>query len=246
MKYKFRGSYSPKSIKKFQKAQEEDLTKVCKYLHTKNNKANNISFAVFDTRESKQDSDPNHSISRASARFDEMKIYRYWLPDEDPHYPHEIVHLVAHTWAKPYSLKIELDTAYGTKVTKKIEMLSTSFMQEGLAIAVDDIVFARKLLEEGEMKHIDDWCREQIDKIPVNLRSVINIDGFGSLPNKTVVPFSASLSKFLLNEFGLNKYKKIYVKIKETLLPEENVRIIEKEYQQSEDKLINNWRKSIT
>lgn len=246
MRYKFHGNYSSKSIDEYQKAQEEDLIKIRKYLQTENSKLGKISFEVYDTREGKQKADPNHSISRASARFNEMRIYRCWLPGEDPHCPHEITHLVAHIWAKPYPLKTELDTSYGTKIIKKIEMLSTSFIQEGLAIAVDDIVFGRKLLEEGEKKYIDDWCRKQMNKMPVNIHSVIDINGFDSLPNKIVVPFSASLSKFLLNKFGLNKYKKMYVKIKETLPPEENVRMIENEYRQSEEKLVNNWRKSIT
>lgn len=242
MIYKFQGNYSNKDINKFKDAQEEDLVKISNYLQTENNKLKRIAFAVFDTRESKQTYDPYHSISRASARFNEMKIYRCWLPSENPHYPHEITHLVAHTWTKPYLLKTELDTAYGTKITKEIEMLSTSFMQEGLAVAVDDMLFNKKLLEE-EKKYVDDWCKKQINKMPTNIHSVINIDGFNSLPNKIVIPFSASLSKFLIKKFGLDTYKKMYIKIKESFTPERNIKIIEKEYQQSEKDLINNWKK---
>src|SRR3990167_11531375 len=165
MKINFHGTYSEKDIRLFQDAQNSDLVEICRYLKTDTNLLKNIRFEIFDTREKKQKADPNHSVSRASARFDEMAVYRFWLPKNDPHFPHETTHLVSHTWTKPYLLTEELDTAYGTKIKKTFEMVSTSFMQEGLAIAVDDIVFSRKLLEDKEHKLIDDWCREQSNKL---------------------------------------------------------------------------------
>ena len=243
MKFNFHGTYSNKDIKLFQDAQNGDLVEICRYLKTNINLLTNIRFEVFDTREGKQEADPNHSISRASARFDEMTVYRVWLPTDDPHFPHETTHLVSHTWAKPYLLTEELDTAYGTKIKKTFEMVSTSFMQEGLAIAVDDIVFNRKLLEDGEYKFIDDWCRDQSDKLPIPLKQVINLEGFGSVENKIVVPFTASLSKYLLQSFGVDKYKKMYVSLKETDTPEINVETLEKVYGLNEQQIIDGWKK---
>lgn len=246
MKINFHGTYSEKDIRLFQDAQNSDLLEICRYLKTNINLLNNIQFEIFDTREGKQDADPNHSISRASARFDEMAVYRFWLPTDDPHFPHETTHLVAHTWVKPYLFTEDLDTAYGTKIKKTFEMVSTSFMQEGLAIAVDDLVFSRKLLEDGEHKLIDDWCREQTEKLPIPLKQVINLAGFGSVENKIVIPFTASLSKYLLQSFGVDKYKKMYILIKETNTPEINVEIIEKVYGLKEQQIIDNWKKSIS
>ena len=213
MLFKFIGSYSEKDKKLFKSSQEQDLKNILDYLKTQPKVVKDISFEVFDTREGKQNADPNHSISRASARFSEMTIYRYWEPKDDAHFPHETTHLVAHTWTKSYKWEVELDTWDDKKIVKKIEMVSTSFMQEGLAIAVDDIVFKRKLLEEGEYKFIDDWCREQVDSMPT-IKGVINFEGFCSFENKLVVPFSASLSKYLLQKFGLAQYKKMYSLIK--------------------------------
>ncbi len=237
----FHGTYTIEDKKIFQLAQEKDLVRICDYLKTDIGKLNQAKIEVFDSREGKQNADPHHSISRASARFGDMTIYRYWIPSDDVHFPHETTHLVAHTWAKPYSWEVELDTWDNKKLRKNLEMVSTSFMQEGLAIAVDDIVFGRKLLEEGELKFIDDWCREQRGQMPKSLVGVINLDGFGSLPNRIVVPFSASFSKYLLQTFGVDKYREMYVALREINTPEENVEAIERIYQQQENELFGGW-----
>jgi len=245
MNYIFNGQYTDKDKHLFKSAQEDDLKKICEYLETNASSLENIGFKTFDTIESKQEADPNHSISKASARFDEMTVYRFWVPSDNPHFPHEITHLVAHTWSKPYILETELDTWNNKKIKRKIEMVSTSFMQEGLAIAVDDIVFKRKLMEDGELKYIDDWCKEQIDKLQINLEKVINLDGFGSVKNKVVVPFTASLSKYLLNAYSVNKYKKMYIQLKETTSPETNVKTVGSVYKLAIDEIFSEWRKSI-
>jgi len=245
MNYCFQGSYTDQNKQNFQFTQEDDLQKICRYLSTDINSASKITFKIFDSREGKQNADPHHSISRASARFKEMTIYRFWLPTDDPHYPHEITHLVAHIWSKPYKFTTELDTWDGKNITKSIKMVSTSFMQEGLAIAIDEIVFNHPLSEEGELNNIDDWCRQQIDQMPKNLTAVINLDGFNSFPNKIVVPFAASISKYLLLNFGLDKYKQMYVSLKETNKSIKNVQQIEAIYQISEKKLLNEWKEQL-
>lgn len=244
MIYNFHGSYNPEDRRIFQKAQEDDLDRICKYFQTESGKLRMITFEVFDTREGKQIHDPHHSISRASARYKEMTIYRYWLYEEDPHFPHEITHLIAHTWAKPYLWEVELDTWDDRKINKTIEMVSTSFMQEGLAIAVDDIAFGRKLLEVGELNYIDDWCKNQLNLMPGSLSQVINIAGFGNFPNKIVVPFAASFSKFLLNS-GIDKYRQMYISLREIDSTEVNVTHIEKVYKKSEKELLNEWRNNL-
>lgn len=245
MVFNFHGLYTDNDKNKFRLAQEEDLVRICDYLKTDKSKVVDIRFEVFTTREGKQAADPHHSISRASARFNEMALYRVWTTDDDPHFPHEITHLVAHTWTKPYVLTEELDTVYDTKVRKTFEMVSTSFMQEGLAIAVDDIIFQRKLLEEGESKFIDEWCREQLAKMPKTLKQVINLGGFDSMENKVVVPFAASVSKYLLQKFDVDRYKEMYIRLMETISPLENIRILEETYQLSEKQIFDQWQKSI-
>lgn len=231
----------------FETIQKNDLGEVCKYLAVSVDALPKISYKVYENVDKKRAADPNHSGSRASARCDEMTIYRVWSPSdgENPSFPHEIVHLVAHLWSVPYRWNATLTAPDGSEYQKEIGMISTSFMQEGLAIAVDDIVFGRKLKEEGQFKLIDDWCREQIDSIKkIDLASVINFDGFCSMDNKLVVPFSASLSKFLLNKYGLDKYKQMYIGVKEIMSPEQNIEMFESVYGSYRD-LVAGWLKSI-
>ena len=75
----FHGRYTEGDQNKFRLAQEEDLVKICDYLKTDVNKLGQAKIEVFDSREGKQNADPHHSISRASARSGQMTIYRFWL-----------------------------------------------------------------------------------------------------------------------------------------------------------------------
>lgn len=231
----------------FETIQKNDLGDICKYLNVPTSTFPKIKYKIFETIDKKRIEDPNHSGSRASARSDEKTIYRVWTPTdgENPSFPHEITHLVARTWSDPYKWTATLTAPDNSEYQKEIGMVSTSFMQEGLAIAVDDIAFGRKLKEEGEFKLIDDWCREQTDLIKnIDLALVINFDGFCSMENKLVVPFSASLSKFLLNKFGLDKYKQMYIGVKEIMSPEQNIEMFESVYGSYRD-LVAGWLKSI-
>ncbi len=81
--------------------------------------------------------------------------------------------------------------------------------------------------------------------MPSTLKQVINLDGFDSMENKIVVPFAASMSKYLLQNFGVGQYKDMYVKLIETVSPLENIRILEEIYKLSERQILNQWQKSI-
>lgn len=121
----FSGRYTEQEKNTFLSVQELDLKKLCFFLNTDVLLVSGINYHVFDTAEGKQSADPQHSISRASARFKEYAIYRFWKPPEDLHFPHEMTHLVAHRWAEPYELTTDLDTADGGKIVKTIDMVST-------------------------------------------------------------------------------------------------------------------------
>lgn len=244
MRFVFNGNYTNQEKEVFQKAQEEDFLKIYDYLKINPASVEKITYKVFDSRKGKQEADPNHSISRASARSGEMAVYRFWLPSDDSHFPHELTHLATAKWGKSYDWTLEVDTYDGKKITLTEPMLSTSFMQEGLAIAVDDIVFGRKLMEEDEEKFIDDWCREYKGKFP-KLAECINMDGFCAFENKLIVPFTASLSKFLLRTFGIEKFRQVYISLNELVPPADNVKVMENVFGLKEKELINKWGESI-
>lgn len=246
VKVEFHGKYEPEAQERFRRAQEEDLNRICDYLQTDPEDVGGISFQVFDNRDEKQTADPLHSPSRASARFNEMTVYQVWQTENDPHFPHETTHLVAHKWSKPYQFTTELDTADGGQTTKTIEMVSTSFMQEGLAMAVDEIVFNREQPQQGAEGYADDLCRQKMDQMPTSLAECVNMEGFCSQKNEVIMPFTASFSKYLLQEYGVERYREMYTQLKETNSPEVNVRAIESVYGVAEDELMQAWRSHIT
>lgn len=71
------------------------------------------------------------------------------------------------------------------------------------------------------------------------------MDGFVSLENQIGVPFAASLSRYVLRTYGLKKYLEVYGALKETVSPEENVKVIEEGLGISEGELLKSWRASI-
>jgi hypothetical protein len=243
IEFNFQGDFSIELQNLFQDTQLNDLDKICRYLEVDPKILGQIKYFVFDTHQGKIDADPNHSISRAVARYNENAVYRFWDKEEDLSFPHELTHLVAHHFAAPYKLHTEVDQANGEKLTINIEMVSTCFMQEGLAIAVDDILFKRKLREDGEYKFTDDWCREQFDKMPKSLTEAMK--GFETIPNRIIIPFTASFSKFLLNKYGIEKYRQVYIGQKETQTIEENIIIVEGIYNLSSERLWDYWKQSL-
>lgn len=242
-RFVFHGRYTERQKRIFIVTQIRDLLTLCRVLKVNPEKIN-IVFKIFDRQDEKIKEDPYHSVSQTSARFEEMALYRVWRPSQNPSSPHEITHLVAHQWGKSYFWEREINTAKGKKIKIKTAMLSTRFMQEGLAMAIHDMIFQRKLAENKQFKTIDDWCLKNYRKISrLKLKNVINIDGFASLPSRTVVPFAASFSKYLLENFGLKAYKKMYGAIKEIYPPAKNVKIIERVYGTSVDNLMKEFLK---
>lgn len=239
----FSGDFSKDEQNLFKDVQLSDLEKICHYLQVDQQNLDQIKYFIFDTHQSKIDADPNHSISKAVARYNENAVFRFWDKVEDPSFPHELTHLVAHHFTTPYQLLTEVDQADGKKLTIDIEMVSTSFMQEGLAIAVDDIVFKRKLKENEEFKFIDDWCKVQMGKMPKNL--IEAMEGFDTLPNQIIIPFTASFSKHLLIKFGIAKYKEVYIKQKETQTIAENIKVFEDVYNLNSTELLTKWKESL-
>lgn len=243
IKFDFQGEFSQEEKELFTKTQTADLSKIYSYLKVDPKSLGLVKYFIFDSHQGKIDADPNHSVSRAVTRYNENAVYRFWDKIEDPSFPHELTHLVAHHLDTPYLLQTEVDQANGEKLMIDVEMVSNVFMQEGLAVAIDDLVFNKKLKEEGEFKFIDDWCREQIDLVPESISSAM--ENFDTLPNKIIIPLTASLSKFLITKYGLEKYIKVYCGLKETSSIEENIKVIEEIYSLDESTIFSDWKSSL-
>lgn len=249
--YTFHGAYAAGDRARFQRAQERDVGTICVLLSVNRNALRDITirFEVFSDRDAKAIADPLHSPSRASARFKEMAIYRVWKPSDDPRFPHELTHLIAHTLGTPYVWTADVETASGAMETHTIELLSTSFLQEGLAVAIDDLIFKRTWPpQDPNAKSVDDWCRAGLaagKQYPGSLVSCINFDGFNAWENDVIMPFAASFVKFLMEAYGLAKLKAAYVVVRETASPQENVRVLEQAIGVDERTLLAQWRERL-
>lgn len=244
----FRGVYSPEAQQRFIDAHYADAMEVCEFLEVTAKtvpKDLKLFVLVFDSQEKKKVADPFHVGSRASARFNEMELYRVWLQHEDPHFPHELTHLIAHTWGEPYSWVVELkDLKTGKEYQRATMMVSTSFFQEGLAIAVDELRFQRPWREK---RFADELCREQSKEIEEiqSLEQCIHFSGMHTFPDEVIMPFAGSFVKFLIQTFGIDLFRNIYISIRETDHSWENISEIENICGMSEKELLRQWRESV-
>lgn len=243
----FRGVYSPEAQQRFIDAQYADTADVCEYLGvTKETAPKDLTLyvLVFDSQEKKKAADPFHVGSRASARFNEMELYRFWLADEDPHFPHEITHLIAHTLGEPYSWVVEITDKEGESRQKATLMVATSFFQEGLAIAVDELVFHRPW-REG--KFADDLCREHETDLATleSLEQCVNFSDMGNFSDDIMMPLAGSLVKYMIQACGMDAFRKMYTRVREIDTPWENVSEIERAYGIKNQELLAHWRESI-
>jgi hypothetical protein len=182
-----------------------------------------INYIVCSSREEKQRLDPHHAGSRACARVQENAVYRYWVPTDDPHFPHELVHLYAHNLGVPYNFSVDLTNFDGSETRRDVPMVSTSLMQEGLAVALDDMLFERTIHENGRWEKLVTYVKEISDWSFLS-HEMLNFDGFVNIPNQVIIPFTGYFSRFLIEKFGFEKYKQVYASQSELKTPDENAK----------------------
>jgi hypothetical protein len=244
--YEYFGDYSEQQTADFAEVQESDLQKILTYLNVETPKVK-YKYKIFPTLIEKQRADPNHSVSHACARVDERAIYRVLGPEmEQLSFPHELVHLVAHDIAPQYKWEVELDTYNGKKYKKTIEFDSTSFLQEGLAILIDELVFGNKLREAGEYHYIDDWVRHNTDKTDLKPHDILDFYKSCAQPPLFATPICASFCKFLVEKYGMEKFMQVYRASSELNTEKENIRVLEKTYNEDIDFLEDEWKRYLT
>lgn len=242
LSFSFVGQFTQEQKETFQRAQREDFSKLLDVMHIESGKEPSMTFQVFDTREKKQAADPLHSLSRASARFRERAVYRYWQGDADPHFPHEMTHLFAHSWAEPYVWVVELPEGANV-VEREIEMVSTSFFQEGLAIAIDESRFGRMWLGSPSGEKLETWIRRNWESCShLTISGSINFEGFNAMSDDTANAFAGSFSKYLIERFGLERYKELYIQVRETNSVLQNRQILESVLGETETVLVDHWK----
>lgn len=235
IKYTFDSSFKEIDKHKFIDANNNDFDRLKEYFNNSGEML--IKYYIFSTREGKYKSDPFRSISRASARWHVNSVYRYWEVDEDPHFPHELVHIFAHQLDKPYIWKTKLDTYNEDTIEVDLPMVSTSFLQEGLAVALDDIIFQRKIHENGKWEFLDKLV-ENINEWDLITTKILNFEGFSEVPNSVSIPFAGYLSKHIIKKYSFEKFKQLYIGIKEIHSTEENTKTFNNILKRSLDSIV--------
>lgn len=233
--YIFDSNYKEDEKQKFIYANNKDFDRLNRYF--KDNHDLSIKYFAFSTRENKYRNDPFHSISRASARWHVNSVYRYWEPSDDPHFPHELVHIFAHQLDKPYTWETEFDTFDGEVFEVDLPMVSTSFLQEGLAVALDDILFHRKIYENGKWEPLEKLV-QNINKWDLITASILNFEGFSEVPNNVSIPFAGYLSKYIIKNYSFEQFKRIYISVKEIISVEENAKVFKRILKEDFDSIV--------
>lgn len=217
------GEYPEDRKSTFKIRQEYDLQIICGYTKC-DFPQQKIGMYVYPTVRAKQEADPNHSLSKASFRSNEFRIYRVWGAEmEQISFPHEVTHAVTHTWTTPYNFKTTVDTHDGQKLEIHLPIVSTAFFQEGLAVAVDELAFGYKLKQRDERKWPDEYIKERIERhqsLPT-ISSLILWSGFSNSETAISMPMAASFTKYLLTQYGISKFKEYYISLKEHMSIEE-------------------------
>jgi hypothetical protein len=219
----FESGYTNDEKATFLAQQVNDYMVVCGFLQTLP-QDKPIKMYVYLTREAKSQNDPLHTVSRASYRSLTHSIYRVWDRSKDSaSFPHEIVHAVTQFWGKPYPFSFINDTADGKEIRLTVPCVSLSFLEEGIAIAADELAFYRKLREGEEMLWPDEYVQRMlVNGVPIPpLASMLKFDDFCAHDNVVAVPMAASWTKYLLTQMTMDKYKELYVSMRENMsIPE--------------------------
>lgn len=215
----FEPGYTNDEKASFQAQQVNDYMVVSSFLHTLP-QDKPIKMYVYLTREAKSQNDPLHTISRASYRSLTHSIYRVWDRSKDSaSFPHEIVHAVTQHWGKPYPFSFICDTADGKEIRLTVPCVSLSFLEEGIAIATDELAFYRKLREGEEMLWPDEYVQRMIvGGVPIPpLTSMLKFDDFCAHDNVVAVPMAASWTKYLLTQMTMEQYRELFVSMRENM-----------------------------
>ena len=243
--YYFYGEFGKKEITDFVDTQERDLEKILGFLNVDDLRAR-FSYKVYPDLEKKREADPYHSGSYACARVGEKTIYRVLGEDmQNPSFPHEIVHLVMHEISPTYNWEVELDTFDGKKQKEVIPMDSISYLQEGMALLIDEIVFENKLREAGEYRYLDEWVHHNEGKHNIKTKNQIDFYEFCAQNPLYGTPMCGSFCMYLVKKYGLDKFMELYKKTSELFKKEKNILIIESNYGKTLNELESEWLKSI-
>lgn len=241
----FGASPDEETIQEFIATQEADVATVRQFLGVDND-VGPYQFLLYPTLADKQAADPHHSTSRASARAGEQSIYRVFGPEmPEPSFPHELVHLVMHDNSPTYLWEVQLDNPDGSSHYEAVQMDSISFLQEGLAVTVDELAFGNKLYEAGEYRFADEWVRHNANEHTIAVSDILHFDGLSEQNPVYATPVSASFCKYLITTYGMPLFLDLYRSCHENDTLEQTITEFHHNYGKGLVTLETEWRQSL-
>jgi hypothetical protein len=98
---------------------------------------------------------------------------------------------------------------------------------------------------EGNLfgRDIDEISKELMSRKELySIRSLVDNKNWDDVRPRIIYPQAGSFSRFLINNYGLDKYKKVYQKLSRLNAFEENLKIIESSYEKSIEELERRWK----
>lgn len=217
----FKDSLAEKEIEKIIEIQEQSYKKIMKILELKNKRK--IDYYLYFSEKIKEflmgDSGYGNAI------WIKIKKIKNWVPEKFE------VHCVYNNKIKcigPHEDTHLLSLSYG---------VATFLFSEGLAEFMD---------EKWQDKDIDIWARDYFKKNKLySIKFLMENKNWDKVDEMIVYPQSGSFVKYLINIYGIEKFKKIYQELSRNKTLRANIRIIEKICSDSIENIEKNWKKSI-
>ncbi|KPJ55613.1 hypothetical protein AMJ49_06745 [Parcubacteria bacterium DG_74_2] len=218
--YYFKNSLAEKNIKEIIKIKEKHYSKILSFLKIKN--CRKIQYYFYPTIKEKKKLMGDNNFGNAIWEELELKNSR----------------------AK--TKRFEIHVAYNNKCKfigehEDTHLLSLSWglsiylFQEGLAQFMEENLFG---------KDIDNLSKKLLKQNKLySTKWLCNNKNWDRLRPEIIYSQSGSFVRYLINTYGLKKFKKLYKKTARQKTPKENIKIIEIIYSQSIKKIEKNWRK---
>ena len=95
-------------------------------------------------------------------------------------------------------------------------------------------------------KDIDIWARDYSKENKLySIKFLMENKNWDKIDEMIVYPQSSSFIKYLINIYGIEKFKKIYQNLSRNKTLSENISVIEKNCSDPIEKIEENWKKSI-
>lgn len=219
--YYFKNSLAEKNIDKIIKIKEGHYRKILSFLRIKNYPKRKIKYYLYPSLKKKAELMGDDSLGNAI--WGELEL----IDNKVKTKKFEIHGL--------YSLKMKFIGEHeDTHLLSLPWGLSIYLFNEGLAQSIEGKLFG---------KDIDDLSQKLMlkNKLP-SLKWLFNNKKWNRIKEEIVYPQAGSFVRYLINTFGLEKFKKVYKKLSKNKKVRENIKIVKRTYSKSIKELEINWK----